>query len=64
MAITECMHTCVGVLALWFGALSATAQKPASVETPGLVWEADLAAAHAASARDGKPVVAYFTFET
>ncbi|MEZ5966801.1 MAG: hypothetical protein R3F56_23380 [Planctomycetota bacterium] len=40
------------------------AQKPAAVATPGLVWETDLAAAHAAAARDGKPVVAYFTFET
>lgn len=40
------------------------AQKPAGVSTPGLEWQVDLAAAHAASARDGKPVVAYFTFET
>ena len=40
------------------------AQKPDSVSTPGLTWEKDLAAAHAAAKADGKPVVAYFTFET
>jgi len=54
-------------LASLFAAASAiplVAQKPADVATPGMTWEADLAAAHAAAAQDGKPVVAYFTFET
>jgi len=53
--------------AFFFGALLASAlaaQKPDTVTTPGLAWEKDLAAAHAAAKADGKPVVAYFTFET
>ncbi len=40
------------------------AQKPEATKTPGMTWHENLAAAHAASANDGKPVVAYFTFET
>jgi hypothetical protein len=40
------------------------AQKPDSVATPGLEWARDLAAAQAAAKEDGKPVLAYFTFET
>ena len=30
----------------------------------GIAWERDLDAAKAAAAKDGKPVVAYFTFDT
>ncbi len=36
------------------------AQDPA----PKITWQPDLAAAKAAQAKDGKPVLAYFTFET
>lgn len=38
----------------------ALAQDPA----PTITWQPDLAAAKAAQAKDGKPVLAYFTFET
>ncbi len=31
---------------------------------PTITWQPDLAAAKAAQAKDGKPVLAYFTFET
>lgn len=30
----------------------------------GIQWERDLATAKARSAKDGRPVIAYFTFET
>ena len=42
--------------------LPLTAQEPA--DTEAIRWEADLAAAQAAAREDGKPVLAYFTFET
>ena len=52
------------LLTAWTSSVRIGAQKPESVSTPGLTWAQNLAAAHAESARDGKPVVAYFTFET
>jgi hypothetical protein len=33
-------------------------------DPPTLTWSRDLAAAQAAQKADGKPVLAYFTFET
>ncbi len=33
-------------------------------QAPTITWEPDLAAAQAAQQKDGKPVLAYFTFET
>ena len=48
--------------AMWLAA-GLAAQKPDKIETPGMTWHKDLAAAHAASAEDGKPVLAYFTYE-
>lgn len=58
-------HPLASLALLAGAALSpAIAQKPESVATPGLAWARDLADAHASSAKDGKPVVAYFTFET
>ncbi|MCC6670590.1 MAG: hypothetical protein IT458_05995 [Planctomycetes bacterium] len=57
MARTLLLHPLVlaGVLA---------AQKPETVQTPGIEWARDLDAALAASRADGRPVIAYFTFET
>jgi len=37
--------------------------QPTKVPTP-IRWHADLAAAQAASKKDGRPVLAYFTFDT
>jgi len=34
------------------------------VATAGIEWEKDLPAARAAAKEDGRPVLAYFTFET
>lgn len=55
---------------LWPLLVSPILQEPASkprqpthVPTP-IRWHRDLAEAQAASKKDGKPVLAYFTFET
>jgi hypothetical protein len=42
--------------------VSLMAQEPAA--KTAIRWETDLAAAQAAAREDGKPVLAYFTFET
>ena len=41
-------------------------QDPAPDTPPAspVTWVADLETAHALAARDGKPVIAYFTFDT
>jgi len=38
-------------------------KQPTHVPTP-IRWHADLESAQAASKKDGRPVLAYFTFET
>lgn len=48
------------VAAILVFAGEAFAQDPA----PAITWQPDLTAAKAAQAKDGKPVLAYFTFET
>jgi len=48
-------------LAAW---LLLIAESAAQEAPAALVWTRDFAAAQAAQAADGKPVLAYFTFET
>lgn len=51
------------LLPLAFQEAGTPSQQPTHVPTP-IRWHADLASAQAASRKDGRPVLAYFTFET
>jgi len=46
---------------LWFSSLAVLAP---GLQDGVIHWDADLATAKALSAKDGRPVIAYFTFET